>query len=53
MLALKTMVQDDSEERIMKKYTADCLGALIRGLGKSDIPLLSEEIYPSIRRQRR
>lgn len=50
MLALNAMVQDDVEERIMKKYTADCLGALIRGFGKSDVPLLSEMIDNKVKK---
>lgn len=50
MLALKAMMQDDAEERTIKKYTADCLGALIRGLVKSDIPLLSEMLENKVKK---
>lgn len=50
MLALDAMVQDDVEDRITKKYTADCLGALIRCLGKSDVPLLSEMLDNKVKK---
>lgn len=50
MLALKAIVHDDAESRIAKKYTADCLGTLIRGLVKSDIPLLSEMLGNKVKK---
>lgn len=42
MPVLKALVQDDTEERLYKAYTADCLCTIARSLGSSELPLYSE-----------
>lgn len=42
MPVLRALVQDDTEDRTYKAYTADCLGTIVRGMGNSDFPLYSD-----------
>lgn len=44
---LAVMMEEDKEERLFKRYVADCIGTIVRQYGADGLPLFSEILKPS------